>query len=186
MEEDIRNALEVLRKGGIILYPTDTVWGIGCDATNEEAVKRIYELKHRADSKSMIVLVDNEAALERVVEDVPEVAWQLIDVAVDPLTIVFDRGRGLAPSLLASDGSIGVRITHEHFSRELCRRLRRPLVSTSANISGHPTAGCFADISEEILNGVDYICTSRREEGRGVRPSGVIKLSAGGVIKVLR
>lgn len=186
MEEDIKKAIDVLRKGGIILYPTDTVWGIGCDATNDEAVKRIYELKRRADSKSLIVLVDSEAALERCVEDVPEVAWQLIEVAVDPLTIVYDKGRGLAPSLLASDGSIGVRITREKFSAELCRRLRRPLVSTSANISGQPAAGCFDGISQEILDGVDYVCTSRRDEPRGARPSGVIKVSDGGLIKVLR
>lgn len=186
MKEDINKAIEVLRKGGIILYPTDTVWGIGCDATNEEAVKRIYALKQRTDSKSMIVLVDSEAALERAVEDVPEVAWQLIEVAVDPLTIVFDKGRGLAPSLLADDGSIGVRITREKFSNELCKRLRRPLVSTSANISGRPTPRSFSEIDAEILKGVDYVVESRRDEVENPRPSGVIKVSEGGVIKVIR
>lgn len=186
MKEDINKAIEVLRKGGIILYPTDTVWGIGCDATNEEAVKRIYALKQRTDSKSMIVLVDSEAALERAVEDVPEVAWQLIEVAVDPLTIVFDKGRGLAPSLLADDGSIGVRITREKFSNELCKRLRRPLVSTSANISGRPTPRSFSEIDAEILKGVDYVVESRRDEAETPRPSGVIKVSEGGVIKVIR
>lgn len=186
MKEDINKAIEVLRKGGIILYPTDTVWGIGCDATNEEAVKRIYALKQRTDSKSMIVLVDSEAALERAVEDVPEVAWQLIEVAVDPLTIVFDKGRGLAPSLLADDGSIGVRITREKFSNELCKRLRRPLVSTSANISGRPTPRSFSEIDAEILKGVDYVVESRQDEAENPRPSGVIKVSEGGVIKVIR
>lgn len=186
MEEDIKKAVEALHKGGLILYPTDTIWGIGCDATNEEAVRRIYELKHRADSKSMIVLVDNEAALERVVEDVPEVAWQLIDVAVEPLTIVFDKGRELAPSLLASDGSIGVRITSEKVSRELCRRLRHPIVSTSANISGSPSPSSFDEISKEICEGVDYVMTSRRDEKITAKPSGVIKVSDGGVIKVIR
>ncbi len=186
MEEDIKKAVDVLRKGGIILYPTDTIWGIGCDATNEEAVRRIFELKKRADSKSMIVLVDNEAALERIVEDVPEVAWQLIEVAVDPLTIVFDKGKGLAPSLLAGDGSIGVRITHEKFSRELCRRLRRPIVSTSANISGQTAPAVFSEISDEILNGVDYVAESRRDEEGEAKPSGIIKVSDGGLIKVIR
>lgn len=186
MEEEIKKALEVLRKGGIILYPTDTIWGIGCDATNSEAVKRIFELKHRPSSKSMIVLVDSEAALERCVEDVPEVAWQLIDVAVDPLTIVYDRGRGLAPELLADDGSIGVRITRERFSSQLCRRLRRPLVSTSANISGAPAPADFGGISQEILDGVDYVVDYRRDEHVRNRASGVIKVSDGGVIKVLR
>lgn len=186
MKEDINKAIEVLRKGGIILYPTDTVWGIGCDATDEEAVKRVYALKQRTDSKSMIVLVDSEAALERVVEDVPEVAWQLIEVAVDPLTIVYDKGRGLAPSLLADDGSIGVRITREKFSNELCKRLRRPLVSTSANISGRPTPRTFPEIDEEILKGVDYVVESRRDEAENPQPSGVIKVSEGGVIKVIR
>lgn len=186
IKDDIRQAIDTLRKGGIILYPTDTVWGIGCDATNEEAVKRIYALKQRADSKSMIVLVDSEAALERVVEDVPEVAWQLIEVAVTPLTIVFDKGKSLAPSLLASDGSIGARITHERFSAELCRRLRRPLVSTSANISGKPTPLTFAEIDAEIIEGVDYVAKSRRDELEKYSPSGVIKVSEGGVIKVIR
>ncbi|MBD5203283.1 MAG: threonylcarbamoyl-AMP synthase [Bacteroidales bacterium] len=184
--DDIKKAVEIMRAGGIILYPTDTVWGVGCDATNEKAVQRIFELKRRADSKSMIVLVDSEAALERTVDNVPEVAWQLIEAAVDPLTIVYDRGSGVAPSLLAADGSLGVRITRERFSQELCRRLRRPVVSTSANLSGSPAPRSFAEIGSDILDGVDYVVMSRRNAPPAARPSGIIKVSEGGVIKIIR
>ena len=184
--DDIRIAVDVLRKGGIILYPTDTIWGIGCDATNEEAVKKIYELKKRADSKSMLVLVDSEAALERTVNDIPEVAWDLIDSAVTPLTIIYDNPMNVAPSLPAEDGSLGVRITKERFSSELCRRLRRPIVSTSANISGVKSKGRFCDIPEEIIEGVDYVVAYGRENNREISPSNIIKLSKGGVIQIIR
>lgn len=185
-EEDIKNAVACLKKGGIILYPTDTVWGIGCDATNAEAVKKIYELKRRAESKSMLVLVDGEAMLERTVDDIPEVAWQLIEAAVDPLTIIYDHPHGIAPNLLADDGSVGVRISRERYSSELCRRLRRPVVSTSANISGEKSARDFGSISEVIKEGVDYVATYRRDEKSEATPSNIIKVSDGGRIKVIR
>lgn len=185
-EEDLKNAVDCLRKGGIILYPTDTVWGIGCDASNEAAVKRIYELKGRDASKSMLVLVDSEAMLERTARDIPEVAWQLVDVAVKPLTIIYDHPVGVAPSLCAADGSLGIRITGERFSRELCRRLRRPVVSTSANKSGSPAPGIFREISPEIIEGVDYVVAWRREDADSPAPSNIIKVSDGGVIKVIR
>lgn len=185
-EEDIREAIDCLKKGGIILYPTDTIWGIGCDATNQEAVKRIYALKGREESKSMLVLVDGEAMLERTVVDIPEVAWQLIEAAVDPLTIVYDHPQGLAPALIASDGSLGVRITHERYSSELCRRLRHPVVSTSANVSGMKTPTVFSQITETILDGVDYVASYRRDELRTPSPSNIIKVSDGGLIKVIR
>lgn len=185
-EEDLRNALDTLKKGGIILYPTDTVWGIGCDASNAEAVKKIYDLKQRADSKSMLVLVDSEGMLERSVNDIPEVAWQLIDAAVNPLTLIYDHPVGVAPNLVAEDGSLGVRITGERFSRELCRRLRRPVVSTSANISGKKAPRTYAEISDEIKNGVDYIVEYGRENSEPHNPSNIIKIGDGGLVKVIR
>lgn len=185
-EEDIKQAVDCLKKGGIILYPTDTVWGIGCDATNPDAVKRIYDLKRREESKSMLVLVDSDGALERIVDDIPEVAWQLIDAAVDPLTIIYDHPKNVASNLLANDGSLGIRITGEKYSKELCRRLRRPLVSTSANISGDKAAGIYSEISEEIKAGVDYVADYRREETEAPSPSNIIKVSEGGLVKVIR
>lgn len=183
---DLRQAAEVMAKGGIILYPTDTVWGIGCDATNAEAVERIYRLKQRAETKSMLVLVDSEGALERTVANVPEVAWQLIDAAVHPITIIYDQGTGVAPNLLSEDGSLGVRITREPFSQALCRRLRRPVVSTSANVSGRPAPKVFSQIAPEIVEGVDYVVNYRRGEKSAPSPSNIIKLSDSGVFKIIR
>lgn len=185
-EEDIKQAVDCLKNGGLILYPTDTVWGIGCDATNPDAVKRIYDLKRREESKSMLVLVDSDGALERIVDDIPEVAWQLIDAAVDPLTIIYDHPKNVATNLLANDGSLGIRITDEKYSKELCRRLRRPLVSTSANISGNKAPGIYSDIPEEIKAGVDYVASYRRDDTEAPSPSNIIKVSEGGLVKVIR
>lgn len=184
--DDIRQAIEVMNKGGVILYPTDTIWGIGCDATNEAAVRRVFEIKKRADAKALITLVDSEAKLEFYVNDIPEVAWDLIEVAERPLTIIFDHARNLAPNLLAEDGSAGIRITKEEFSKNLCMRMKRAIVSTSANISGEPSPKCFADISPEILQAVDYVCTSRRTETHNPPASNIIKLGSGGEVKVIR
>lgn len=184
--DDIRHAIEVMNKGGVILYPTDTIWGIGCDATNEAAVRRVFEIKKRADAKALITLVDSEAKLEFYVNDIPEVAWDLIEVAERPLTIIFDHARNLAPNLLAEDGSAGIRITKEEFSKNLCMRMKRAIVSTSANISGEPSPKCFADISPEILQAVDYVCTSRRNETHNPPASNIIKLGSGGEVKVIR
>lgn len=186
---DIRAAVDVLRRGGVILYPTDTIWGIGCDATNSEAVKRIFKIKERSDAKALITLVGSLAQLERTVEEVPEVAYQLLDCAVSPLTIVYDSPAAcaaIAPELLAQNGTIGVRLTTESFSAELCRMFGRPLVSTSANISGEPSPRTFSEISSRVKDAVDYICLSRREETAPGKPSGVIRLTAGGVVKVIR
>lgn len=183
---DIAAAVAVLRRGGVILYPTDTIWGIGCDARNSQAVKRVFEIKHRAEAKALITLVHSLAALDRIVDEVPEVAEQLIEVAVDPITVIYDRGRNVAPELLAEDGSIGVRLTREPFSAGLCAAFGGPIVSTSANISGNESAHCFADIAPEILNAVDYVCTSRREEQAVAKASTVIKISSGGLFKILR
>lgn len=195
-EEDIRQAVEVLRRGGVILYPTDTIWGIGCDATNAEAVKRVYEIKHRDDSKALICLVDSDARLQRYVRDVPDAAWQLIDAMKEsqgegapvsrPVTLILDGAINLAPNLIAEDGSIGIRITNESFSKELCYRFQKALVSTSANISGEPAAQNYRDIAPEILESVDYVCFSRRQEHKPHQPSSIIKIGQGGEVKVIR
>lgn len=186
LEQDIAAAIEVMKKGGVILYPTDTVWGLGCDATRSDAVKRIYEIKKRADSKAMIVLLSLPDDLWRYVDTVPEVALELIEAAVRPLTIVYDRGINMAPELMADDGSVGVRITRERVSSMLCRALRRPLVSTSANISGEKTPALFREISPAIVKAVDYVMESRRGDTERALPSQVIKLSDSGVVKILR
>lgn len=184
--EDMAQALEVLKEGGIILYPTDTIWGIGCDATNEEAVKKIYDLKQRSDSKSMLVLVGSEGELQRNVEEVPEAAWMLIETAVNPITIIYDRPKGIARNLLAEDGSAGIRITSELFSRTLCNRLRHPIVSTSANISGKKTPVTFSEIDEDIKKGVDYIVRFRQNDISRHKSSNIIKVSDSGIIKIIR
>ena len=186
LREDVRNAVECMRRGGIILYPTDTIWGIGCDATNESAVRKIYDLKKRADSKSMLVLVDSTAALERIIDDVPDIAYELLTVAVNPLTIIYDGAKGVAPSLIGTDGSLGVRITHEDYSRSLCRELRRPIVSTSANLSGEKSPRFFKEISEEIRKGVDYIAEFRRNDETVHSASNIIKVGKGGLFKIIR
>ena len=186
MIDDIKKAVDVLRRGGIILYPTDTIWGLGCDATNEAAVRRIYEIKQRSDAKALITLVDSEAKMQGYVREVPEVAWQLIDCAVKPMTLILDEGRNLAPNLLAEDGSVAIRITHEEFSKELCRRHGAPLVSTSANISGKPAPKTFAEISDDIKSQVDYICTSRQNETTPRSASDIIKIGCGGEVKIIR
>ena len=183
--EDIAKAIEILNKGGVILYPTDTIWGIGCDATNDEAVRRIFEIKKRADNKAMISLVDSPVKIQGLVKEMPDVAWDLMEVATRPLTIIYDDVRYLAPSLLATDGSAALRVTSEAFSRELCMRLKRPLVSTSANISGAPSPQCFAEIDDELIQALDYVCTSRREEKNPIASS-IIKLKSNGEITIIR
>ncbi len=211
-EEDIRNAVETMRRGGVILYPTDTVWGIGCDATNVEAVKRVYAIKQRDDSKALICLVDSDARLQRYFRHVPDVAWQLLDSLqtpgdgsflfdadcqtkknrprvfdeVKPTTLVLDGAINLAENLIAEDGSIGIRITNEPFSKELCYRFQKAIVSTSANISGEPAAQNYCDIDPRILEAVDYVCWSRRQEHKPHTPSSIIKLKENGEVKVIR
>ena len=186
MNEDIKKACQVMREGGVILYPTDTIWGIGCDATNEEAVRRVYEIKQRADSKAMLVLVDTPVKVDFYVQDVPEIAWDLIDVADKPLTIIYSGARNLASNLLAEDGSVGIRVTNEEFSRRLCQQFRKAIVSTSANISGQPSPRNFAEISDEIKSAVDYIVGFRQDEKANPKPSSIIKLGAGGEIQIIR
>ena len=188
-QEDIKQAIEVMRRGGVILYPTDTVWGIGCDATNAEAVKRVYAIKLRDDSKALICLVDSDSRLQRYVRNVPDVAWQLIDSLKEgdrPTTLILDGAINLAENLIADDGSIGIRITQEPFSKELCFRFQKAIVSTSANISGEPAAQNYRDIDPRILEAVDYVCWSRRQEHKPHMPSSIIRLREDGQVEIIR
>ena len=175
-----------MQAGGIILYPTDTIWGIGCDATNEEAVRRVYELKRRIDNKAVLVLTDSTAKLNMYVSEVSDIAWDLIEVTDTPLTIIYSQAKNLASNLLGEDGSIGIRVTNEEFSRKLCERFRKPIVSTSANISGEPSPANFQEISEEIKKGVDYIVNYRQEDMSKAKPSHIIKLGNGGIFQIIR
>lgn len=186
--EDLREAVRVLRAGGVILYPTDTVWGIGCDATNEAAVQRIFEIKHRADSKSMLVLLDGAGKLQGYVERVPETAWMLLEAAEGgkPMTIIYPKAKNLAHNLLAEDGSVGIRITQEPFSKALCEQLHRPIVSTSANISGEPAAKVFREIAQEIRDAVDYVCMYRRDDETPHQPSSIVKIDEAERITIIR
>ena len=184
--DDIVKAVEVLRSGGIILYPTDTIWGIGCDATNPAAVRRIYEIKQRVDAKSMLILMENSNLLNSYISEVPEIAWDLIEVADNPLTIIYPGAKNLAANLFASDGSIGIRITSEPFTQQLIQRFRKPVVSTSANISGQRSPQNFAEISQEIKLLVDYIVAYRQDDQTRSNPSGIIKLGVGGQIEIIR
>lgn len=185
-QEEIKNAINVLQEGGIILYPTDTVWGIGCDATNEEAVKRIFDLKQRADHKAMIVLIDSSAKLRGYVDSIPEMAWELIELSTKPLTIIYPQGKNLAKNLMGSDGSIAIRITTDCFSKKLCETFRKPIVSTSANISGHKTPNIFGDIEPQLLTEVDYVVHYRQNEKEVKTASSIIKLDKNNVFKLIR
>ena len=182
--DDMSRALETLRNGGVILYPTDTIWGLGCDATNPEAVEKIYFLKGRSESKAMLALVGNEGQLQNCVHHIPEISWELIEAAVRPLTIIYDHPKGLAHNMLAPDGSVGIRITSENFSRTLCQRFGKPIVSTSANRSGMKSPKTFAEISDDIKSKVDYIVEYGRGNNLPASASDIIKISDGGLVKV--
>ncbi|MFD2917611.1 L-threonylcarbamoyladenylate synthase [Psychroserpens luteus] len=185
MQQEFDNAIQVLKQGGLILYPTDTVWGIGCDATNYEAVKRIYKLKQRKDSKSLICLVNNYSMLERHVDNVPNMAYTILDIAVKPTTIIYDDPAGVAENLIAEDNTLAIRIVKNKFCEKLIRYLKNPIVSTSANISGQPTPKSFKEISDEILKGVDYVVNLQNEKSQS-KPSTIIKLSNVGMVKIIR
>lgn len=184
--EDIKRAIEVMHNGGVILYPTDTIWGLGCDATNEEAVKKVYKIKHRSDSKALIALVDSEAKVQFYVREIPDVAWDIVEMSTKPTTIIYDNARNLAPNLIAEDGSVGIRITDEAFSKMLCMRFKKAIVSTSANISGQPAPQNYSEISEEIRNNVDFIVNYRQDETCKSKASSIIKLGAHGDVKIIR
>jgi len=184
--EDIKNTLNTLKNGGIIIYPTDTIWGLGCDATNASAIERIYRIKLRDGSKNLIILVDSVAMLERYVREVPSIAYDLIDVSDTPLTIIYPEGKNLAPGVCSEDGSIGIRICRDDFCSELITRFRRPLVSTSANRSGEPFPAVFSEIDQELLKEADYVVKYRQEDRRKTSPSPVIKIDKKGVIEIIR
>jgi len=183
---DATEAVKVLRSGGVILYPTDTVWGLGCDATNAQAVRRICEIKKRAENKSFIILVNSVPMLERYVDNPPEVALQMAELSEKPMTVIYDRGRNLAEGVAAADGSVGVRVCSDPFCDALITGLRKPLVSTSANISGNSTPAIFDQISEEVKGAVDYVCLWRQDDRSRSKPSSVIKVSGNGVVKIIR
>jgi L-threonylcarbamoyladenylate synthase len=168
------------------VYPTDTIWGIGCDATNADAVGRIYALKQRTDHKAMLVLVDNLSKLYGYVSEVPDIALSLVEVSDKPLTIIYPNAKNLAFNLLDEDGSVGIRITNEQFSHELCKLFRKPIVSTSANISGLPSPKMFSEVAGAVKNGVDYVVRYRQDETTGAQPSSIIKIFEDGCIKIIR
>lgn len=182
---EVHNAFEVIQSGGILLYPTDTVWGIGCDATNAEAVSKIYKLKQREESKSMIVLMNGERMLYNVFKDIPEVAWQILDVSEKPTTLILDNPRNVAKNLIGSDNTLGMRLVKELFCFKLMERMKKPLVSTSANISGAPTPLSFKEIAKEIIGGVDYVVNLQRDKAGG-KPSAIIKLTADSRVTIIR
>ena len=184
--DDLLSALQVLEEGGVILYPTDTVWGVGCDATNAQAVARVYAIKRREDSKSMLSLTDSVGRLQQYVKDIPEHAWMLMDNATRPMTIIYPDVVGLAPNLVAEDGSAGMRITAERFSHDLCERFKKPIVSTSANFSGEKTPQFFRQISAELISMVDYVVRYRRDENTAFEPSSIVKLGHQNLIKIIR
>jgi len=186
MLEDVKKAVEVLRNGGVVVYPTDTIWGLGCDATNEKAVKRIYEIKKREETKSMLVLLDSSAKLQTYVTEVPDMAWDLIELTTKPLTIIYPGARNLASNLISSDGTIGIRITEEAFSKKLCEIFRKPIVSTSANISGEKSPATFSEISDEIIQAADYVVSFRRDENIPAKASSIIKLGVNNEVEVIR
>ncbi len=186
MREEIHKAVEVLKSGGIILYPTDTIWGIGCDATNATAVKKVYQIKKRNEAKSLIALVDSEVRLERTVEEVPFVAWDLIEFSNKPLTIIYDNPIGIAANAVNKDNSLGIRIVKDKFCKEIIRMLNKPIISTSANISGEKQANIFSEIGDEIKNSVDHIVNLRQDELNLNQSSMIIKLDASGLINIIR
>ena len=185
-EEDLRNAVKSLRDGKVILYPTDTIWGLGCDATNSAAVEAVFRIKARSDSKSMIILVNSEQMVERYVREIPAVTAQILEVSDHPITIIYPHGKNLADGLLADDGSVGIRVTSDPFCAELISRFRKPLVSTSANISGEPSPLNFNDISDSIKDAADYVVWHRREDRQKRSASPVIKIELNGEIQIIR
>jgi len=182
---EVSKAFEVMKEGGIILYPTDTVWGIGCDATNPEAVSKIQTLKKRAESQSMIVLMNSDRMLHNVFKNIPEVAWQILEYADKPTTLILDQPRNIAPNLISADNSLGIRLVTEPFCYKLVERMRKPIVSTSANLAGQPAPKSFKEINPEIIKGVDYVVNLHRDK-MGGKPSTIIKLSNDLQVKVIR
>ena len=186
MKEDIENCLKVLNEGGIILYPTDTIWGLGCDATNKSAVKRIFDIKKRNDQKSLLVLLDNPGKIPSYVGEVPDIAWDLIELSEKPLTIIYSDAKNLATNLIAEDSSIGIRIANDQFCQKLIQRFKKPIVSTSANISGKTAPANFSEISDEVIQSVDYVVKWRQDDYTKAQASSIIKLKPNGEVQIIR
>jgi L-threonylcarbamoyladenylate synthase len=186
LSEDINNSLIALRNGGIILYPTDTIWGLGCDATNAVAVEKIYKIKARSETKSLLVLVDSIQMLERYVNNIPEIVYELTSVSDSPLTIIYSSGKNLAPGVCSEDGSVGIRICNDEFCNELIGRFRKPIVSTSANFSGKPSPGNFGSIDKSLTKVVDYVVSHRQDDNQKHAASPIIKVEQNGTIKIIR
>ena len=186
LKTEIENALKVLREGGVILYPTDTIWGLGCDATNEEAVAKINGIKGRSTDKSFIILLDTDAKLQSYVSEIPDVAYDLIEYAENPLTIVFSGAKNVAKNVINADGSLGIRIVKHEFCQQLIQRFRKPITSTSANISGKPSPANFDEIDEEIKEAVDYVVNLEQDSGGNKKPSTIMKLAPGGQFSFIR
>lgn len=185
-EEDIREALKTLRDNGIVLYPTDTIWGLGCDATNDTAVEKIFRIKAREEGKSLLILVNGEQMLERYVKEIPDTALQLLSVTDTPLTIIYPHGKNLAKGVCSEDGSVGIRICMDEFCNQLISRFRKPIVSTSANLSGQPSPAIFDDIDNEIIKSVDYVVNHRQDDRQKQSASPVIKINSDGTLKIIR
>lgn len=185
-KEDLREALKILREGGVILYPTDTVWGLGCDATSRHAVEKVFKIKQRKDSKSLILLVNGYAMLQRYVSNIPETAKELMEVTDKPLTIIYQEGMKLAPGVCNEDGSVGIRICMDDFCNELITRFRKPIISTSANLSGKPFPANFKEIDDKIIGSVDYVVKHRQNERGKNPPSSIIRAENNGTIKIIR
>lgn len=185
-EEDIKNSLITLRNGGIILYPTDTIWGIGCDATNTQAVEKIFRIKSRNENKSLLILVNGDSMLDRYVSEIPEIVYELTSVSDSPLTIIYPKGKNLADGVCAEDGSVGIRICNDEFCSELIGRFRKPIVSTSANFSGKPSPENFGQIEKSVIDAVDYVVKYRQDDRQKQSASPVIKVELNGTIKIIR
>lgn len=185
-EEDIKESLNTLRQGGIILYPTDTIWGLGCDPTNEAAVNKIFKIKSRSESKSLIILVDSLSMIERYVTEIPEIVYELADVSDTPLSIIYPKGKNLAAGVCSEDGSVAIRICHDEFCRELINRFRKPIVSTSANLSGSSSPGNFSEVEKTLINKVDFVVKHRQSDRSNRLASPVIKVNSDGTIKIIR
>jgi L-threonylcarbamoyladenylate synthase len=186
LRDEVANAFKVLQEGGIILYPTDTIWGIGCDATNTEAIKKIFRLKQRDEAKSMVILIDTENKLESYVQEVNPLAYDLIEYAENPLTLVMPGAKNLSPAVIAADGSVAIRVSNHEFCKQLIQRLRKPLVSTSANISGKPSPQYFSQIDQEIIDGVDYVVDLEQHSKEIRNPSTIMKLAPDGRFEFIR
>lgn len=186
MHNDIKKSVEVLKGGGVILYPTDTGWSIGCDATNAEAVERIYRIMKQEDPKNIVILMENPALLERYVNEVPEIAWELVEISTSPLTVIYPNAKNFAPNLLTDDGSIAIRFTKEEFTTQLLQRFRRPIVAAPATIGSEEPPAFFDEISEEFKSQVDYIVEYRQDDTTSTRPPGILKLWPGGRIEIIR